>query len=1230
MSRVARTRPLFGFTLAVGIALALFAAVGGFSIGHVSSAAAVAVDNSDSTTTPIKHVVVIYDENVSFDHYFGTYPYAENKDGTNFCPAPGTAGLPGSSDTTNTELGAGLVPAATLGSEVTKGDCDTYAGATPNPEAGATPPVANPATPNPNSYQPQRIPDTAAVTCDSNHSYTPEEEAEDGGKMDKFVQFTSGKCAIPGASDTSPGIGMDYYDGNTVSGLWNYAQHYGMSDNSWDATFGPTMIGSLNMFGATTFSTITNSTYISNTNPAFDNIDGQTGQMGGDNIGTLLNGKGVSWGWFEEGFGAPGTTDANVNGRSAKQFSSIYETPDWWQATSNPDHTPPASNQEIGFGGPANHNYDAAKFTDALNGTGGATLPAVSFLRADEVRTGHPSVSDPLDEQKWIISDINAIEQSAYWPSTSIVIEYDDSDGFYDHQAPTIINSSNTGNDAAICSDAKAAGVPQLGGQSNRCGPSQRLPYMVISPYAKPNHVDHGLVTQDSTLKFIEKNWGLRTIGPSTFDNLPQIDDLSGFFDWDHPQQNAVLLDGTCNVQGLAVVLNTCNNTTANAASDGVTDDGTATNAGFGAVHARPAVTVPAPPTETVDNDTITVPASPTGTLSSATLLSEVGATISQGTLSADTTNVNLQAPGTYTAKVSGTYRYTSTGINGLSVVNDVESVEPKTVTVNVVPTVSVAAATLTYEASNPPSAATILSDAGASINSGTLATPDLTGVDLSTPGTYTVSITGSENGEQATPVPVTITVIPAPAITLANTTVRYRVGESPTPVQVLADAGATINTGDLNTPDLSGVDFTRAGSATVTIGGSSAGFAAAPATLTVEIVAAGGSTGGTGAPKITVAKAAVAYLVGAHPSSAQVLDDAGARTTAGSLSVGLGSVDFGKAGVYPVTVTGADGGVDAQPVPLAIDVVRQPAVALGSSEISTLRGAALSSDQVLADTGASVPGGSVAAVDLSGVDFSHAGTYTVKVGGAVAGLGATPATVTIHVIEPPVVTVSRSQVSYPSGSSVSSAALLEAAGVAVSGQGTADIDLSAVDFATPGTYSAQVTGSANGIAAAPVAVVITVRPVISLRRTTVKYAAASKLTGKAVLKAAGADISSGSLATLSLKGVIATAAGTYTVNVGGTANGVAAAPVALTIVVNPKLTVAHRAVRVTRGTHLTTKLLVRTLGIKLTNNGKEKLKLSFAKVNTHKRGTYAATVRVVDTHGATAASVTVHVTVTG
>jgi phospholipase C len=378
MKRAARTSYLIGFALVVSIAVAVTAGLGGFSGSHIAAAAS--VNNSDNTTTPIKHVVVIYDENESFDHYFGTYPYSANTDGTDFCPAAGTAGLPGSTDTVNTELAAGLVPDSTLGTPITGGSCSTYSGVTPNPEAVATPPVADPTSPNPNEYQPQRIPDTAAVTCDNNHSYTPEEEAEDGGKMDKFVQFTSADCTIPGSPNSSPGIGMDYYDGNSVTGLWNYAQHYAMSDNSWDASFGPTMIGGLNMFGGTTFSTVTGSAYISNDNPEFDDIDGQSGIMGGNNIGTLMNAKNVSWGWFEGGFANPSQTVTNVDGASQDAFSSIYDNPDWWESTSNADHTAPASPDEIGFNGPANHQYDLSLFADALNGTGGATLPAVSFL----------------------------------------------------------------------------------------------------------------------------------------------------------------------------------------------------------------------------------------------------------------------------------------------------------------------------------------------------------------------------------------------------------------------------------------------------------------------------------------------------------------------------------------------------------------------------------------------------------------------------------------------------------------------------------------------------------------------------------------------------------------------------------------------------------------------------------------------------------------------------------
>ena len=67
--------------------------------------------------------------------------------------------------------------------------------------------------------------------------------------MDKFVQNTQSTTPTTGCGDEycPPGIVMDYYDGNTVTGLWNYAQNYSMSDNNWDTSFGPSTPGALNV-----------------------------------------------------------------------------------------------------------------------------------------------------------------------------------------------------------------------------------------------------------------------------------------------------------------------------------------------------------------------------------------------------------------------------------------------------------------------------------------------------------------------------------------------------------------------------------------------------------------------------------------------------------------------------------------------------------------------------------------------------------------------------------------------------------------------------------------------------------------------------------------------------------------------------------------------------------------------------------------------------------------------
>ena len=66
--------------------------------------------------------------------------------------------------------------------------------------------------------------------------------------MDKFVQFTeTATCTGQPNPYGAPGLVMDYYDGNTVTGLWNYAQNYAMSDNNYDTDFGPSTPGALNV-----------------------------------------------------------------------------------------------------------------------------------------------------------------------------------------------------------------------------------------------------------------------------------------------------------------------------------------------------------------------------------------------------------------------------------------------------------------------------------------------------------------------------------------------------------------------------------------------------------------------------------------------------------------------------------------------------------------------------------------------------------------------------------------------------------------------------------------------------------------------------------------------------------------------------------------------------------------------------------------------------------------------
>jgi len=497
--------------------------------------------------TPIKHLVVIFQENHSFDVYFATYPVALN--------APRQPAFHARRGTPSVN--------------------------------GLTPTLIER---NQNSSKPFRIDRLQSYVCDQDHEYTAEQKARNGGLMDQFVRFDAQApfndrqfChkSAAGAWDTV----MGYFDGNTVTALWNYAQYFALSDNHYATMSGQSTRGALNLTAGDNYGVLcgpqtsvygnvpecggpvsstatpapTNGiigTFTNDTDPYWDVCSqGPTAALTGRNIGDLLTAAGVTWGWFQGGF----TLDRDGKCSSSHVLDAFdravgvdprtdtlrftdyvpHHNPfQYYASTANPLHLPPTSVAMVGTTDQAKHLYDIKWFWEAARV---GNLPAVSFLKAPAYQNGHPGNSNPLDEQEFLVSTLNRLQQMPEWRSIAVIIAADDSDGWYDHVMPPIVNQSNTPLDF-MCGD-------KSDGPGARCGYGPRLPLLVISPYAKENYVSHALTDQTSILRFIEDNWlnGER-ISEISFDRIAgSLDDM---FQFPAPVLRRVLLDpatGTAN-----------------------------------------------------------------------------------------------------------------------------------------------------------------------------------------------------------------------------------------------------------------------------------------------------------------------------------------------------------------------------------------------------------------------------------------------------------------------------------------------------------------------------------------------------------------------------------------------------------------------------------------------------------------------------------------------------------
>ena len=543
------------------------------------------------TATPIKHVVVIFGENISFDHYFGTYPKAQNNPG---------------------ETRFNYIPSRHFGHDVANNLI------TPLDPTRDFAPVrdVNLLTKNPNgpdgsgaafngtsAANPFRLAPSQAGTADQSHAPKPEQTAYDNGKVDQFPGSTGAAGPPPATLSTegaeaTKGLVMGYFDGNTVTAMWNYANHFALNDNMYTSQFGPSTPGAINLISGQTngFAQYTNvvsgTTLLHNSHEVFDgqggftligdaeplgdvcsNTSSDNVAFAGKNIGDLLNTKDITWGWFQGGFnleltnsnGTTGCARSTPNvipgygGVAQADYVEHHQPFQYYASTANLTHARPSSISAIGSSyedgrgripDPANHQYDTDDFFIALTN---GNLPSVTFLKAPSFQDAHPGNSDPIDEQTFAVNVINALQKSPFWESTAVVITYDDSDGWYDHQMPSIVNPSTSSfvdvlNGPSNCSkgaqqredgripDRKTplngtGGLPVLG----RCGYGTRLPLLVISPWAKDNYIDHTLLDQSSVIRFIEDNFlnGKRIQPGGSFDSV--ANSIESMFDFNRP-----------------------------------------------------------------------------------------------------------------------------------------------------------------------------------------------------------------------------------------------------------------------------------------------------------------------------------------------------------------------------------------------------------------------------------------------------------------------------------------------------------------------------------------------------------------------------------------------------------------------------------------------------------------------------------------------------------------------
>lgn len=433
----------------------------------------------------IKHVFVIYQENRSFDSYFGSFPGADNLS-TTFAQTQGFRQYD---------------------------------------------PLGN------QWVTPFRL--TVSDTADADHSRPSLITKSDGGRMDLFVGTEEfGLLAKGHSREDAQRVGlltMAFEDCDTIPYLWMYAHNFTLFDHFFQAMYGPSTPGNIDLIAAQTGQSqwarhgdeqvASNSTgpgvpVVNDMTPAFgpygNGVNPLPGQgqfdLGFATVMLTMSGKEAShakvdaddikedvgeltqqghdaipWGWYQEGFAfkkGSTTNPAYVTHHNAVQyFGYLRQNSYYWNGVHDVKELIPRIEQ--GTLGDRGVVFVKGGYIDPFGFKPADPRPYVQahFMGDDD----HPGYSDSQISQAFVAEFVNAIAKSKYWNDSLILITWDDSEGFYDHAAPPQFER---------CPD----GHP--------CGDGPRVPAIIISPFARDQAIDRDLADHTSFSKMISKIFG--------------------------------------------------------------------------------------------------------------------------------------------------------------------------------------------------------------------------------------------------------------------------------------------------------------------------------------------------------------------------------------------------------------------------------------------------------------------------------------------------------------------------------------------------------------------------------------------------------------------------------------------------------------------------------------------------------------------------------------------------